>query len=467
MSPSNLKVSDTFKRAAKDPKWFMTNILGCEPWAAQIKVFEAIRDNPEVAVKSCHGAGKSWLAAQAVLWFLCSHKPSLVITTAPTDRQVKGILWKEIRLAHKNSIYPIGGKLLTQELRLSEDWWAWGFTAPDYDPDRFQGFHESSILVVIDEASGVSPAIYEAIDSVLSSGNSKRLEIGNPTSSNCAFHQSFKTPGVKKFSIPAFKTPNFTKFGIQEEDIIGNEWKKKIGNKLLPQPKLVTPDWVAKRYKRWGPESALYQSRVLAKFPEQGEDNLIPLFLIEKAQQNSLKIKDEPIELGVDVARYGNNETVIVWRKGAIARIHKVIRSSDTMSIVGEVIRAARELNAFRAKIDEVGVGAGVLDRLREKNIPVMGINGSRPAKESDRFANLRAETYWHLRERFYEGDIDLDGDDELASQLSSLRYKVNSSGKILIESKEEMAKRGLPSPDKADALALAFAAPREKVILW
>src|SRR3990172_3550101 len=256
------------ERSLKEPEWFVQNVLGGDPWQIQIGILQAIRDYPEVAVKSCHSAGKSWLAAQAVMWFLLTHKPCIVITTAPTDRQVRGILWKEIRLAYKRSKVPIGGQLLTQELRLSDDWWAWGFTAPDWDPDRFQGFHEENVMVVIDEAAGVSTQIYDAIDAVLSSESVRKLEIGNPTDDSGGFGKSFKSADIKKFTISAFDTPNFTHFGITEVDIIDGSWEDKIEGRVLPYPSLVTPAWVARRAKRWGLESPMYRSRVLAEFPQ-------------------------------------------------------------------------------------------------------------------------------------------------------------------------------------------------------
>lgn len=449
-------------RARHDPAWWIRHVLGASLWQAQVEILESIRDNQETAVASCHGAGKSFIAARAVLWFLYTHKPSIVITTAPTDRQVKGILWKEIRVAHQRAMYPLGGRLLTQELRLDNDWWAWGFTAPEYDPDRFQGFHEVYILVIVDEAAGVSEQIYEAIDGILSSEHARLLMIGNPTNPSGRFGRSFKTSGIKKIRISAFETPNFTAFGITEEDIANGIWEKKI-NGPLPAPYLVTPQWVAKRYQRWTPNSPLYISRVKGEFPEQGEDTLIPLSWIERAQQRQLKPM-EPVELGVDVARFGSDETVIALRRGPVVRLMGTYSHEDTMVTTGRIVRALSETGASVAKVDVVGLGAGVVDRLKEQKKPVREMNAAEAAGDPERFANRRAEWYWALRERFQEGDIDLDPDEELAAQLSSIKYKIDSRGRIQIESKEDMKKRGLPSPDRADAVMLAFALNSKKL---
>jgi len=445
-----------YDRAQQDPVWWVETILGDRLWQRQKDIIEAVRDKPEVAVKSCHGPGKSFTAARVALWFLMTHRPSVVITTAPTDRQVRGILWKEIGSAYSRSRYPLGGTLLSQELKMDRDWWAWGFTAPDYDPDRFQGFHEVYILVIVDEAAGVSDQICEGIDGVLTSEHSRLLMIGNPTRTTGRFADAFKSPGIEKITISAFDTPNFTTFGITESDIADGSWKEKVGDDM-PFPYLVTPQWVAKRYERWGPDSQLYQARVLGNIPQVGNDTLIPLHWIEAAVRRTIE-PTAPNELGVDVARYGADETVLIHRRGPVARLWKAIPMGDTMETAGEVRIALRETGADSAKIDTVGLGAGVYDRLKEQGSPAYEMNSGDAAADRERFANARAEWWWGLRSRFESGDIDIDGDEELVEQLANIKYKVNSRGQILIESKDDMKKRGRKSPDRGDALMLAFA---------
>ena len=444
------------ERARADPAWWVREVLGHDPWAQQVAILESVRDNRETAVKSCHGIGKSHVAAATALWWLYCHPGSLVLTTAPTDRQVRGILWKEIRTAHQRARWPLGGSLLSQELKLADDWFALGFTAPEYDPDRFQGWHSLYTLVVIDEASGVSDEINDAIDGVLTADESRLLMIGNPTNPSGRFAKAFKTPGIAKVSVSAFDTPNFTAFGITEDDVAAGTWQAKVPGPL-PRPYLVTPRWVADRYQRWGPASSMYGAKVRAEFPSAGTDTLIPLHWIEAAVERPLE-RTAPCELGVDVARYGSDETVITARWGPVARTLRVIPVSDTMAVAGAVVLALRETGARVAKIDAVGIGAGVYDRLAELGEPVEEMQSGARAHDPERFANSRAEWYWGLRERFEAGDIDLEDDEVLVSQLADLRYKVNSRGQILIESKDDMKKRGVGSPDRADTLMLAFA---------
>jgi phage terminase large subunit len=444
------------ERGRCDPEWWCLEVLGFKPWSLQETIIESVRDNRQTSVASCHGAGKTAIAARIALWFLCNHPSSIVLTTAPSKRQVRDLLWKEIGVAHRDSLYPLGGKRLQQELRLSEDWFALGFTAPEWDPNKFQGFHAKDILVIADEASGVSRKISEAIAGVLSSENARFLRIGNPTDINTDFGDSFKTPGVRKIYCSAFDTPNFTEFGITQDDIVRDTWRQKITGPL-PNPNLVTPEWVAERFRSWG-NSPLYLSRVLAKFPKQSKDTLIALSHIEAAQTRALE-KGEPHELGVDVARYGDDKSSICERWGPVARVRDRFSKTSTMETAGRTKIAIEESGATSTKIDTVGIGSGVYDRLEEQGMAVVEANAGAGSSDKEKYLNARSEWFWSLHERFESGDIDIDPDDEeLAAQLSSIRYKCDSRGRIVIESKEDMKKRGIPSPNDADALAMVFA---------
>jgi hypothetical protein len=458
---------DALVRGRADPGWWIRSTLFDDPWPTQVRIMESVRDHTETVVKSCQGAGKSWNASRLVLWFLYNWVPSVVLTTAPTDRQVRGILWKEIRLAHSRNPL-LGGDCLTERLELAPDHWAWGFTAPEYDPEKLTGFHEENILAIIDEASGVGRGIDEGIESVLTSANARKLQIGNPTDPQSAFADAFKDPSVSKFTISAFDTPNFTTFGITQEDMETGEWREKITGPL-PRPKLVTPDWVAKRLKRWGKESPMYLARVLAQFPQQGENTLIPLAWIEAAAERTLP-PGEPNEISCDVARGGGDESVIGHRRGPVYRTVWTSHSNELMELTGEITRALIEKKASRARVDEEGVGGGVVDRMKELERPVVGMKGGRrKGVDLERYLNERAEWFWNLRNRFDPSTlplIDIDPDDhELHAQLASLQYKLTSAGQVQIQSKEEMK----DSPDRADTLAQAYAPVHstEEVQLW
>ncbi len=460
-----VQVRQLAQKMQNDPVWFVIEILGTRPWKKQIDIISAVRDNPRTAVRSCHGAGKSFIAGQVILWFLYSFYPSIVLSTAPTWRQVEKLIWKEVRASYRRSKVPLGGNLLPKrpEIQIIQDeWYAVGLSTNE--PDRFQGFHEENILVVVDEAAGVPEEIFEAIEGVLTSEHARLLLLGNPTSVGGTFYNAFRTPGWENISISAFDTPNFTAFGIAEDDIINETWESKITNSL-PNPKLITPAWVADKYRRWGPNSPAYQARVLGQFPSEGEDTLIPLAWIEAAMARWEDTPEgEPIEIGVDVARFGSDKTVIATRRGQKVLPLNVYAKQDTMETVGCIIMVHRKIGASKTKVDVIGVGAGVVDRLKEQGHPVIGINVAEAATDTEKFANLRSELWWNMRElldpnqRINPEPIALPPDDELLADLSGVKYKIDSRGRIQVESKEDMKKRLGRSPDRADAVVLAFA---------
>ena len=260
-------------RCAKDPEFFFREVLGDDPTAKQVEIADSVRDNRTTAVPSCHASGKSWDAARIALWFLYCHPEARVITTAPTSRQVEGILWSEIAHAHGAARVPLGGDLTTTRLKLEPNWYAWGFTAPDYDPNRFQGFHAPHVLVIEDEAAGISKNISDQIDSLMTGPHPRRLKIGNPVEANTPFQASCESQGVNTIHISAYDTPNFTAFGITEADMRSGDWRKKVPKDPteLPVPFLIDPWWVADRLEIWGPDSNVYRSRIKGLFPETVE----------------------------------------------------------------------------------------------------------------------------------------------------------------------------------------------------
>jgi len=189
----------------------------------------------------------------------------------------------------------------------------------------------------------------------------------------------------------------------------------------------------------------------------EGMNNIFPYQAIQAAIVHELH-PSTPIELGVDVARYGDDETVLGLRLGGVAKLLQITRKQDLMSTTGLVVQAYRDHSPSHVKVDADGLGAGVVDRLREQDIDVVEIHGGGKARDPERFKNLKAEIYWGFRERLVAGNISLPDDLELQAQLTSCEYRVNSAGQIEIVSKDEMKKRGLKSPDRAEALIYAFA---------
>lgn len=435
----------------RDPVWWVADRLGEHVWSKQQQILESVRDNRRTAVRSCHSAGKSFIASRLAAWWIECHPPgeAFVVTTAPTGRQVRAILWREIGRAHARG--SLSGRTNQTEWWLgmregNEEIVAFGQKPADMDPSAFQGIHQRYVLVIFDEACGMPAALWEAADTLISNEDSRFLAIGNPDDPVSEFAEVCKPgSGWNVIGIDAFETPNFT----------GEEIPEKVRHVLIGKT------WVEEKRRKWGEDNPLYIAKIRGQFPEVTSDGLIPVRWVKDAQERELPA-GEPVELGVDVGG-GGDRSVIAIRRGPVVRIHRRDQNPDTMQTCGNVVATIREAGASVAKVDEIGIGRGVVDRAKEQDRPVVGVNVGQAASDSEAFANLRAEGYWGLRERFQAGEIDLDpDDDDLAAQLVDLKYKRTSSGKIQIESKDDIRRRGRPSPDDADAVMLAFIRPPE-----
>jgi phage terminase large subunit len=303
-------------------------VLNACLWQTQQTIAKALIDTQFVYIPSCHASGKSFLAAHVALWFLFTHPNSIVVTTAPTGRQVRKVLWSEIRRAYTNAPVPLGGELLQTELKLDDKHYAFGFSTDQ--PTNFSGIHADWVLVIVDEATGIAADIWEGISGVLANQNTRLLAIGNPTDGASEFAARIRRAGERTAVIPisCYDTPNFTTFGITEADIVNRTWRDKLTGSL-PMPYLITPQWVADIYERYGADSAMYISRCLGRFPESSADTLIPLAWVLDAVERWKDVteqlkqgRDVPLgpdkQLGVDVARFGADRTVRTSRQGCV-----------------------------------------------------------------------------------------------------------------------------------------------------
>ncbi len=430
----------------RNPVVFATNELGVAPWEKQRDILKALAKHNRVTVRSCNGSGKTFTAALATIWWLMAHDEAIVITTAPTERQVKELLWRELRSIHFRNRDLIGGKITSSRLELSNRRYAFGFSTNT--AERFQGFHHENILIIVDEASGVDEFIFDAITGVMTTSNAKILMIGNPTNLAGTFYDAFHKNRNRweTIHISAFDTPAFAG-----------------GNEELVVPGMATADWAETIAQDHGTESQTYQIRVLGQFPSQAYDTLIPLKHIEAAVNRPSETVDEdkPV-MGLDVARFGDSSTVSVVRRGTQVLDLTAFPKADLMKTVGRALDIARRHDVKTIYVDEVGMGAGVLDRMKEiDDIEAVGVNVGNKAKKTERFANLRAQMLDGLRQRFADNDISIPDDAELISQLASLTQTFTSRGQLRLESKDQIRASGRQSPDKADALTLAFNAPK------
>lgn len=435
-------------RHRQDPAAWARERLGAFLWSKQVEIAASVATNRRTAVKSCHGVGKSWSAGMLAAWWIDTHPvgEAIVVSTAPTYKQVHAVLWEEIRKQHR------AGKLdgtvtLTDEWKIDGQLVGMGRKPADHDEHGFQGIHRRYVLAIIDEACGVPKNLYTAVEAITTNADCRILAIGNPDDPNTEFGAVCKPgSGWAVMQIASQDSPNFT--GEQVPDQLRH---------VLP-----TPLWVADAAKRWGVDSPLYQSKVLGEFPEISENTLIPASWITAAQSRFDDTPPEhPLVFGVDVARYGTDQTILLQREGQRAQVVKTMASSSTVQVTSETAALLQRMPGSVAHVDDSGVGGGVTDQLIANGWPTVPLIAGSAARDPVRYINARAEWYWGLRQTFQDGHIAIDpADDELAAQLTAIRYEYNPRGQIKIESKDDMAKRGMPSPDRADALMMAFAVP-------
>jgi hypothetical protein len=304
--------------------------------------------------------------------------------------------------------------------------------------------------------------IWEAIEGTRAGGRVHLLALGNPTIASGPFHDAFTTnrDGWSTFTIDAFDTPNLDGWSLEGV----REMRRALAEDSPefepgPHPYLVTRRWVYEKFQEWGEQSPLWQARVRGQFPEQAEDALISLAWLEAARtREGNGDANSRLYAGIDVAGPGEDETCAVVRdeSGAIVAC-QAWQSGDPR---GEV---AAFLNPFRARfeavnIDSIGIGYNFALHLQDLGFPIELINVGETSRDAEKFANAKAEFYWGLRMRFEAGDVSGLGDELVISQLAGIRYRHNPRGQIQIESKEEARKRGVKSPDRAEAIMLAFA---------
>jgi hypothetical protein len=466
---------------ASDPVLWAKQKLGRHLWSKQVEIMQALKDHRFVAVKSCHGPGKSFSASCAGAWWLDPEVHPLgsafLVTTAPSYPQVEQILWRELRRRHNEG--KLRGRITldcqwhmgesaSKRADPTEEIIGIGRKPQDYDESTFQGIHARYFMAILDEACGIPEALWNSVLALATNENSRILAIGNPDDPNSRFAQICKPgSGWHVISISAWDTPNFPKEVLDEFREIGAvpDGYQPVPDEWVPDDVaegLVSPLWVHTAIKEWGIGSPIWQAKVNGEFPDISDEYLISPALIEKAYRVELEGADTG-RYGLDVARYGHDKSALYRNRGGQVRLVEVWGKRDTMETVGIVRRHLAKHPTVRVpvNVDVIGVGSGVFDRMRELRDPVAPYQGSQRATNPAKFKNRRSETWWTFRELMEDGLIDLDPKDEkLAAELGSVKWGTDSSGRIFIETKEDMTARGLPSPNHADAAVMSTVAP-------
>jgi phage terminase large subunit len=468
-----------------DPVRYVVERLGLQPTWQQQQILEAlIPEGAKVTIRSGHGIGKSGVAAATVWWFLETRNFARVPCTAPASHQLKDILWGELAkwlrkaedLSRRRGDHP--RVWLSSLFRLTKDrlydrgapdeWFAAARTSGKDNPEALQGFHSGdltvsddghgvtrqalgSILFVIEEASGVYEPVFEVAEGALSSAGARVLMIGNPTKNTGTFAASHKQSRGEYRALH---------FHSQDSP-------------------LVDPDYRPRLVRMFGEGSNVVRVRADGEFPKQDDDTLIAIELTEAALARERPPAVMGVRrLGVDVARFGDDRTVLLLRQGPVVEHIAVHAKQDTMVTVGHVLQAVQIWRVAEVYVDVIGVGAGVYDRLAELHrdkklaatviaVNVAEVAPERPTNQDAQGKTLRdhlwLQTAAWLRDEAPIFAVEREHGEDLAGELTSVKYAPDSSGRLIVESKDAMKARHLRSPDLADALTLTFFTPRPR----
>ena len=437
------KVMDEWRdRYHDNPVLFVQEVLGVDPDGWQVNFLNAIaRGDRKISVRSGHGVGKSTASSWAMLWFFLTRSPVKVVVTAPTSAQLFDAMFAEL----KRWINELP-ELLKNMIEVKQDRIVFK-SAPDEmfisartsraeQPEALQGIHSEHVMLVADEASGVPEAVFEAAAGSMSGHSAVTLLLGNPTRSSGFF----------------FDTHNR----------LSGEWTT-FRVSCTDSPR-VSDEYVSEMMSRYGEDSNAFRIRVLGEFPRSDDDTMIPMELIDGARQRDVTHnKYAPVVWGLDVARFGSDSSALCKRQAnAVIEKIRVWKNLDLMQLTGAVVAEYEALEESdrpsEILVDSIGLGAGVVDRLMELGLPARGINVSESPSFGTQYRNLRAELWAKAKAWLERRDCFLPADERLISELATVRYKFASNGKLQIESKDDIRRRGLPSPDVADAFVLTFA---------
>jgi len=433
------------QRYLNDPVLFVKEILKLtpDPWQEEVLTWVASGER-RISVRSGHGVGKSSCASWLMIWHQLTRFPQKTVVTAPSHSQLHDALGAEVRkwITSLPDVLQDQLEVFTDQIRLkaspSESFISFRVSRPEKgSAEALQGVHSDHVLLVVDEASGINDAIYEASAGSMSGENATTILLGNPVRGQGFFYDTHNK--------------------------LSKNWKTLRVN--CEDSDRVSADFVQDIADRYGSDSNQFRVRVSGEFPLADDDAIIPRHLVESAVARDVENVGGAVTIGVDVARYGSDASAICLRQGnmILGDGVKTKRGLNTMQVVGWIRSEIEELKKKNLEvgdvcIDSIGLGAGVVDRLLEEGVDVRGINVGEAPSIAGNYLNLRTELWEKCRSWFEELDVVIPSDETLISELCSVGYGFSSTGKTKVESKDEIRKRLGSSPDSADALILTFA---------
>jgi hypothetical protein len=443
MNADMKELTDVVSAWRGDPLLFVRDMFGGKPTEQQASLLvEAGRPGAHVAVKSGHGTGKSTALTWLLLWGLvCFGDDCKAPCTAPTAHQLADVLWVEARKWQPKMLEPWKSYLRITADRISLDGlpgYAVARTGRKENPEALQGFHARDLIFLIDEASGIDESVFEVARGSLSTPGARVVMTSNPTRATGFFHRAFHADRDR------WKTLTFS----------------------CEDSPLVSRDYIGEMTEEYGRDSDIFRVRVLGEFPSGGDLQFIKTSDVEAALAREYPpaiYGHAPKVLGVDVAAYGGDKSVIVERQGLRARVLWQVQGADTTAVAGEVAKIMREGKYQAVFVDATGgYGFGVVSDLRALGYSPFAVQFSGEAIDKQ-YKNKRAEMWGLTRDWLAKegGWLDMGQyASRMRDDLTGPEYQYDLQGRLQLERKEDMKKRGLSSPDFADALALTFALP-------
>lgn len=465
---SDVVLSEIYKKYKSNPVFFVEHCLGHNTWSRQREILLSVASNQRTIVKASHSISKTFTAGEIAVWFLNCFPESKVITTAPTFRQVRDLLWTEISKTYRTSRFQLEGDCNIVSIRTENaEHYATGFSS-DKAPNT-EGFHSPEILFIFDEAKGIPQWLWESVRGSMTGGFCRWLVISTTDGvrSGEQFHNIFNNPAINgtwnRISISAFESPMITgeKFRSIE---IPDETRPDLFFYKQTNPKdtnfqMASSEWIGDCKKEWGEDSVLFLTKVKGELCEKGFDAICKYADVLKMFENAINPEfksDGAIEIGVDVARMGDDSTVLFKRKGMKVLNHCIYNKQRTTETTEQVKAFADNDKSVRIKIDDSGVGGGVTDQLLAEGFNVIPVCFNQVAKSPDKYPDAISEMWFECSDIIK--DIACPKIDRLQTELLNRKNNgLDKKGRRQVESKKQYKARGFRSPDVADAFLLCF----------
>ena len=478
---------EIWQRSHEDWVYFAEKVLNVNLDDDQKRIVRAVQHEPRVSVRSGNARGKDFVAAVVSNCWLHLYRPSKVVSTGPTGRQVEAIMMTEISRIRNGARIPLGGRVLTNGIKFDNEpeRYLIAFKASDSEDETWTGYHSPNLMVVVTEASGIDDRTFNNIEKILP-GNSRLLIVFNAVRSNGEAFRSIKDPSYKSFRLNCLDAPNVKARQILIPGQVDWNWV----NKLVHKPGMchtITKDEVrSDMYDfewegQWYRPGDLFRVMVIGEPPREQESQLIPYAWIQAAierwhERKGKQTQGEKLHLGADIAGMGADKTSLVYRYGTMVPYIQRYPKADHMSTTGKLKNILNVNPGGCAFIDTIGEGAGIYSRLSElekqhqiPNGSVVSAKFSESAKGKKdytgmrTFANMRAYCLWAVRDaldpsfNLQREPLALPPDDDLVQELCEHNWDTKSNGDIFIEDKDDIKKRLGRSPDDSDALALSY----------